>query len=137
MITSSLKPTTHSANEVDSTNIQSTLKLELGETNIFSKIAEISSSASASLSKADKRKFAAYFTPKQLSNHLVKVADYRGGKLGDKGAGGGILSASAAARHILSNSDKPCFVSAHEIIPQIREFLKQSYRVVIHIRKRT
>ena len=98
--------------------------------DIYEQIAAISKEASSSLSKSDKILHASYFTPKMLSDHMVKIADYRGGKLGDKGAGGGILSATAAARHILSKSNRPCFISANEIIPQLRDFLKQSYKVV-------
>lgn len=100
------------------------------DNDIFKCIAEISKQASKSLSTTDKKKYAAYFSPAALSNHMIEIADFQGGKLGDKGAGGGILSASAAARHIISNCNKPTFISANEIIPQIRDFLKQSYNAV-------
>lgn len=98
--------------------------------DIFNCIAEISKNASSSLSKLDKKKYAAYFTPKPLSDHMVTVANFNGGKLGDKGAGAGILSASAAARYLLSNNKKPCLVSAYEINPAIKSFLESSYEAV-------
>lgn len=104
--------------------------LALETADIFEDIARISHFASQSLSLAKKKEYAAYYTPKALSEHIICVANYQGGKLGDKGAGGGILSASAAARHILSASKKPCFISANEIIPEIQQFLEQSYSVI-------
>ena len=98
--------------------------------DIFDHIENISLSASNSLTQREKREFAAYYTPRSLSEHMVTVADFKGGKLGDKGAGAGVLSASAAAKHILSNSKVPCFISANEIQPAIQQFLKKTLNSV-------
>jgi adenine-specific DNA-methyltransferase len=99
----------------------------LSEHTIFDHIADISQAASGSMTPQTKKKFAAYFTPKALSDHLIRIANYRGGKLGDHGAGAGILSATAAARYIDTGASKPCLLTAYEIQPDIQPFLKRTY----------
>ena len=101
--------------------------LLLDDYNILEHIADISQAASNSLTPLQKKQYAAYYTPRALSSHMVSVANYQGGKLGDKGAGAGVLSAMAAAQHILSNSKAPCFISAYEIIPDIQRYLIRTY----------
>ena len=97
---------------------------------IFDHIAQISNNASDSLSKSQKEANGAYYTPKALSEHMISVADYNGGKLGDKGAGAGVLSAMAIAKHLLSDNKTPCFVSAYEKLPEIQPYLERCYEVV-------
>lgn len=104
--------------------------LAIENNSILEHIANISTSASKSLSSAQKKQFAAYFTPKALSEHMVTVANYQGGKLGDKGAGAGILSAIAATNYLLNNKNQKCFISACEIIPEVQKYLKRNYDIV-------
>ena len=115
--------------------MQSNLALQQGSFDltpfdIFDQIESISLSASNSLTSQQKKEYAAYYTPRSLSEHMVSVADFKGGKIGDKGAGSGVLSASAAAKHILSKSKAPCFISANEIQPAIQDFLRKTLNSV-------
>lgn len=108
----------------------SNFQTDIDDSNILSELAILSSQAAQSMSALIKTKYAAYFTPPALSNHMVSIANYQGGKLGDKGAGAGILSATAAARHLMSGSDRRVMLHAHEIQPDIQKYLESAYEKV-------
>jgi len=105
-------------------------QLSLNINTIFEDVAEISLSASRSMSNSKKKKYGAYYTPAALSKHIVSVANFKGGTLGDHGAGAGILSALAALHHLFSKSNKPCHIEAYEIQEQIQAYLKQTMKAL-------